>query len=125
MDNGTLETIDMHPEDDTLEGSTVVDNSPNINLLPLSFGISKQIHGSHFGTPLTLLLNSGSTETWIIKSCLPKGIQGYMVDKVTGSTLAGTFASTDQVCLEDFSLPDFHPKQTLPKLKACIFHADC
>ena len=47
------------------------------------------------------------------------------MDKVTGSTLAGTLASTEQVCLEDFSLPDFHPKRTLPKLKACIFHADC
>ena len=47
------------------------------------------------------------------------------MDKVTGSTLAGTFASTEQVCLEDFSLPDFHPKRTLLKLKACVFHADC
>ena len=47
------------------------------------------------------------------------------MDKVTGSTLAGTFASTEQVCLEDFSLLVFHPKQTLPKLKACVFHAEC
>ena len=47
------------------------------------------------------------------------------MDKVTGSTLTGTFASTEQVCLKDFSMPDFHPKQTLPKLKACVFHADC
>ena len=87
--------------------------------------MSKQIQGTHFGTPLTLFLDSGSTTTWINKICLPKGIQGYTVDKVTGSTLAGTFASTEQVCLEDLSLPDFHPKQTLPKLKACVFHADC
>ena len=48
-----------------------------------------------------------------------------MVDKVTGSALAGTFASAEQVCLKDFSLPDFHPKWTPPKLKACAFHADC
>ena len=86
---------------------------------------SKQIQGTHFGTPLTLLLDSGFTTTWINKRCLPKGIEGYTVDKVTGSTLAGTFASTEQVCLEDFSLPDFHPKWTLPKLKACVFHAEC
>ena len=33
--------------------------------------------------------------------------------------------STEQVCLEDFSLLDFHPKQTLPKLKARVFHAHC
>ena len=125
MDSGTSETIDMYLEDDTLEGSTVINDSPNIDLLPLSFDISKQIQGTHFGTPLTLLLNSGSTTTWINTCCLPNGIQGYTVDEVTGSTLTGTFASAEQVCLKDFSLPDFHPKWTLPKLKACIFHAEC
>ena len=103
----------------------VVHNSSNVDRLLLSFGISKQIQGSHFGTLLTLLLDSGSTATRTNKQCLPKGIQGYTVDKVTGSTLAGTFASTEQVCIEDFSLLDFHPKQTLPKLKARVFHADC
>ena len=115
----------MCPEDDALEGSMVVDDSSNVNLLPLSFGMSKQIQGRHFRTPLTLLLDSGSATTWINKRCLPKGSQGYTVDKVTGSTLAGTFASAEQVCLKDFSLPDFHPKWTLPKLKARIFHAEC
>ena len=44
---------------------------------------------------------------------------------MTGSALAGTFASTEQVCLKDSSSLDFHPKQTPPKLKAHIFHANC
>ena len=123
MDHGTLETVDICLEDDTTEGSMVINNSSNANLLPLSFGISKQIQGTHFGMPLTLLLDSGSTATWTNKQCLPKGIQGYTADKVTGSRLTGAFASTEQVCLKDFSLSDFHPKWTLPKLKACIFHA--
>ena len=68
---GTLKTIDMYLEDDTLEGSMVVNDSSNVNLLPLSFGMSKQIQGTHFGTPLTLLLDSGSTTTWINKRCSP------------------------------------------------------
>ena len=46
------------------------------------------------------------------------------MDEVTGSTLSGTFASAEQVCLKDFSLPDFHPERTPPKLKDCTFHAD-
>ena len=54
-----------------------------------------------------------------------QGIQEYMVDKVTGSTLTRTFASVKQVCLKEVSLSDFHPKQTLPKLKAHTFHAEC
>ena len=118
-------TVDMCPEDDTLEGSMVIKDSSNVDLLPLSFCMSKQIQGTYFGTPLTLLLGSGSVATWINKCCLPKGIQGHMVDKVTGSTLTGTFASAEQVCLKDFCLPDFHPRRTLPKLKACAFDADC
>ena len=48
-----------------------------------------------------------------------------MVDKATGSMLTGTFVNSEQVCLEDFSLPCHRPKQTLPKLKACNFHAKC
>ena len=75
--------------------------------------------------PLNLLFDSGSATAWTNKQSLPKGIQGHTVDKVTGSTLAGTFMSVEQVCLEDFSLPDFHPELTLPKLKAHVFHADC
>ena len=47
------------------------------------------------------------------------------MDEATGSALTGTFASAELVCLKDFSLPDFHPKQTLPKVKACVFHAEC
>ena len=103
----------------------VIKDSSNVDLLPLSFSMSKQIQGTHFRTPLTLLLNSGSTATWTKKHCLPKGIQGHMVEKVTGSKLAGTFASAEQVCLKDFSLPDFHPEWTPPKLKARAFHANC
>ena len=115
-------------DDESVEPSTVDDgqaSEPKPDLLPLSFGVAKQVQGTFFGRPLTLLLDSGSTTTWCNKKCLPKGVQGYSVDKVTGSTLAGTFSSSEQVCLEDFSLPDFHPKRTLPKLKARVFHADC
>ena len=54
----------------------------------------------------------------------PKQFQSCMVDVVTGSTLTGTFASAEQVCLECFSLPNFHPKWTLPKLKAWMLHAE-
>ena len=66
-DNGTLETVDMHLEDNAVQGSTFVNDSSKVDLLPLSFGMSKQIQETHFGTPLTLLLDSGSTTTWINK----------------------------------------------------------
>ena len=43
---------------------------------------------------------------------------------MTGSTLTGTYVSGEHICHEEFSLSDFHPKQTLPKLKAFAFHAE-
>ena len=99
--------------DDGSLGSSAVateDLKSDVDLLPLSFGIARQIQGTAFGRPLLLLLDSGLTTSWMNKRAMPKGIQGYTVPKNTGSTLAGTFSSTEQVCLEDFSLPDFHPK---------------
>ena len=47
------------------------------------------------------------------------------MDTVTGSTLAGTFTSSEQVCLEDLTLPEFQPKHKLPKLSANVFHTKC
>ena len=83
------------------------------------------MQGTAYGRPLLLLLDSGCATSRMNKHAMPKNIHGHMVPKATGSTLAGTFTSDEQVCLEDSSLPDFHPKQTLPKFKACVFHAEC
>ena len=84
-----------------------------------------KVQGQKFARSLVVLLDSGSTATWINKKCLPVGIQGYSVPQVTGSTLAGTFASSEQVCIEDMILPEHQPKQSLPKAAAKVFHADC
>ena len=64
MDNGTSETVDMHPEDDALEGSMVVDDLSNVNLLPLSFGMSKQIQGTHFIDVISTMEHKHSPNQW-------------------------------------------------------------
>lgn len=115
--NGTVNFSDSYLDTETV--------AVKKDLLPLSFGVAKKIQGVRFGTPLTLLLDSGSTTTWISKKCLPPGIQGQTVNKVTGSTLAGDFSSSEEILLEDFVLPDFHSKKFLPKLPARVFHAEC
>ena len=84
-----------------------------------------KIQGQKFARSLVVLLDSGSTATWINEKCLPVGIQGHTVPQVTGSTLAGTFTSSEQVCIEDMILPEHQPKQSLPKAAAKVFHADC
>ena len=110
---------------------TTIDPSPptqvkvDEELLPLTIGLAEQIQGQVFRKPMVLLLDSGSTTTWINKKALPRGIQGETVDKITGSTLGGTFNSTEQVCIEELSFPEFFAKRKLPKLSARVFHADC
>ena len=101
------------------------DPDPVKDPLPMSFCVAGRIQGQNFRKPLVALFDSGSTSTWINKKSLPKGIQGYTVANVTGTTLAGTFSSTEKVCLQDVSLPEFHSKRTLPKCSARVFHADC
>ena len=55
----------------------------------------------------------------------PKEHKVRTVPESAGSTLAGTFTSKEQVCLNDVVLPEFNSKQVLPKLSAKVFHADC
>ena len=110
----------VEDSDDTSVGDKVAPD-----LLPMSFCVAGRVQGQTFRRPLIALLDSGSTTTWVNKKCLPNGIQGQTVEKIKGSTLAGEFSSSEQVCLQEFALQEFHAKRTLPKLKARVFHTDC
>ena len=94
-------------------------------LLPIALAVCGRIQGKTCGRPLTVLLDSGSTNTWFNSKARPKGIHGYNVEKVSGTTLAGSFSSSEQLCVHDFVLPEFSSKQKLTKLKANVFNAEC
>ena len=94
-------------------------------LLPIALAVCGRIQGAPYGRSLLVLFDSGSTTTWMSRKALPKGISGYSVPSVTGSTLAGTFTSKEQVCLNDLILPEFSDKKALHKLGAKVFDADC
>ena len=98
---------------------------PKPELLPIAFSVAGKIQGNDWGKSLVVLMDSGSTTSWLNRRSLPKGIHGYTIDKVTGTTLAGTFTSSEQVCINDVILPEFNPKQALHKLGAKVFDADC
>ena len=95
------------------------------DLLPIALAVAGRIQGTTWSQSLMVLLDSGSTTTWINAKSLPKGVRGYTVKETTGSTLAGTFTSKEQVCINDLMLPEFNNKQILPKLQAKVFGADC
>ena len=99
--------------------------SPTTDLLPITLCVADKIQGQDFRKPLIGLLDSGSTSTWVNAKSLPKGIHGKMTESVQGSTLAGSFKSSEEIVLGDLGFPELHSKQSLPELKAMVFHAPC
>ena len=116
---------DLYEDDQSLSTVDTRECKPATELLPITFGSTRLIQGQAFGRPLLLLLDSGSTSTWINKQALPKGIMGSTTDKVSGTTLAGSFSSSEQVTMNDLILPEFSSKRSFPTLKAQVFHAPC
>ena len=91
----------------------------------MTFIVPRLMEKVPFGSPLTVLLDSGSTSTWINHRCLPNDIHGRTVSTITGSTMAGTFKSTKEIVLSDMILPELRQNTYLPKCPARIFNADC
>ena len=91
----------------------------------MTFIVPRLMEKVPFGSPLTVLLDSGSTSTWINHRCLPNNVHGRTVLTITGSTMAGTFKSTKEIVLSDMILPELRQNTYLPKCPARIFNADC
>ena len=97
----------------------------NPELLPIALAVGGRIQGTRWCKSLIVLFDTGSTSSWMNAKSLPKGIRGYTVPKIQGSTLAGTFESSEQVCVEDLVLPEYSTKKALGKLGLKVFNADC
>ena len=91
----------------------------------MSFALLSTIQSQPFERPLLVLFDSGSKGTWINGKRLPKGVHGKTVDSVTGSTLAGTFTSNQEVSIGELILPEFHRGRRVDGVTARIFHAPC
>ena len=94
-------------------------------MIPLSFVVPDSIQNVAFQRPLSVLFDSGSTTSWFNRASLPPGVHGTTVDPITGSTMAGTFKSNQQLQLKNVVLPEFRRNQFLPDLACRIFEADC
>ena len=64
--------------------------------------------------------------TWFNRKALPSGITGKTVATITGSTMAGTFSSSQELSLEQLVFPEFFQHRMLEETKARIFQGeDC
>lgn len=91
----------------------------------MTFLLASHLQDEPFKSPLTVLLDSGSTSSWFNHKRLPSNICGTTVESLTGTTMAGTFTSDSIITLRDVVLPEFRRNMALPELQARIFHADC
>jgi hypothetical protein len=120
QDNAMEATADV-----TVDSYVSTSASAKTELLPIALAIMGRLQGQAVAKSMVVLLDSGSKTSWINKKTMPPGLHGYTMPAVTSMMLAGTFTSSEQVCIQDLVLPEHNPKGTLHKLKAQVFKADC
>ena len=91
----------------------------------MALAVAGHVQGVNWGKSLIVSLDSGSTASWLNWKLSPEGVQSHMVKETTGSALAGTFASKEQVCVNNLVSPEFHSKQVPHNLQARAFNVDC
>ena len=99
-------------------------SDPTLDNVPMTFLVIMSIQGVAFSHPLLVLLDSGSTLSWFNICTLPKNISSTTTDKITRTTMTGSFSSTQQLSLSDLILPEISCNVVLPTLDACLFNAD-
>ena len=68
-------------------------SDPTLDNVPMTFLVIMSIQGVPFSHPLLILLDSGSTLSWFNIHALPKNISSTSVNKITRTTMAGSFSS--------------------------------
>ena len=94
--------------------------------VPMTTMIVRRIHHTPSGRPLVVLLDTGSTSTWISAESLPKGAVPRTVDALESSTLTGKLKSNQEVDLEGIVLPELQRSRILDCHRARVFYQkDC
>ena len=98
--------------------------STTINAVPLTCLTCSRVQGVPFNRPLSVLLDSGSTTSWVNRNTLPSFISPTTVTSLQGMTMAGNFQSNQQLTLTSVALPELS-EQSVPTLNLCVFNSSC
>ena len=75
---------------------------------------------------LTVLLDSGSTSSWVTKSFLEgKGMPVFKTPAIEGITMAGKFKADEAVKLSGVKLQELDPHRTIEQIELQVFNAPC
>ena len=131
IDNFTIERLDSthqtHQKQSIHPANTNNKRHIKLDKIPYSFSTIKQTMKQVMpNRPLLSLFDSGSTLTWIKKTCMPTNTNFHInTTPIIGATMAGTFRSDKSVTLFDVTLPEFSPTRKLTKLVARVMETDC
>ena len=98
--------------------------STTIDAVPFTFLTCSRVQGVPFNCPLSVLLDSGSTTSWVNCNMLPSIISPTTVTSLQGTTMAGNFQSNQQLTLTSVALPELS-EQSVPTLNLRVFNSSC
>jgi hypothetical protein len=93
------------------------------DLIPMTVLTARFIQNAVSQRPLSALLDSGSTSTWISDKVLPANTTPSLGGTIACSTAAGILQSKRYVTLQDIILPDFARTKHIDCVQAHVFDA--
>jgi len=93
--------------------------------LPIVLLLIKSVNKQALSKPLIGLFDSGSSNTYIKRSALPRGCTPTRIPTMKFATLAGNMESSLKVTLDYLSFPEFFKQRFLTEIEAYVFDAPC
>ena len=106
----------------TVTAYTKTLTTTNIDPVHLTFLTCSRIQGVPLNRPLSILLDSGSTTSWLNHNTLPSSISPTTVTSLQGMTMAGNFKSNQQLTLTSVALPELSD-QSVPTFNLNMFNS--
>ena len=123
-----IETVDGDDDIKYLDPDkpVTVDMQNSDRLTPITIMVCDTIGALRSRHTLKVLLDSGSTKTYIHRKCLPKNCKPVPVKEArTMRTIAGDGTCNSFVVIRDLRLPELDKNRRIGQQKALVFDHDC
>ena len=110
----------------TLFAVDVDDGCVKGDVLPVSFMFCGDIQGSECSRTLSVLFDSGATESFMKRACLPKNVTPLVLpQRETKQTLAGPLTVKNAVNVSNLVFPEFNKSLKVASMQCKVFDQEC
>jgi hypothetical protein len=110
--------------DELYEVEVNLHNDESTDHIPVLLVLADTVQSKQQRKPMSALLDSGSTVTWVKRSALPKGAVPYRAPSIKSTTLAGTFESSFMVNISDVMFPEFSRSRRMNGFQARVIETN-